>query len=109
MSLVSIQNKEILSYTERQRIRAQYGKQPDSLAVPPLLKIQSDSYQEFLQLDVPDRNRVDKGLQSAFSTVFPISSYSNYAILEYVRYHLGLPEFDVNDCLKRGGTYAAPL
>lgn len=109
MSLVSKQNKEILSYTERQRIRAQYGKQPDSLAVPPLLKIQSDSYQEFLQLDVPDRNRADKGLQSAFSTVFPISSYSNYAILEYVRYHLGSPEFDVNDCLKRGGTFAAPL
>jgi DNA-directed RNA polymerase subunit beta len=109
MSRVTTQTKTSLSFTERKRIRAQYGKQPDSLAVPSLLKIQLDSYQAFLQEDVPDMKRIDKGLQSAFSSVFPITSYSGHAVLEFICYHLGAPEFDEKECQMRGRTYAAPL
>lgn len=109
MSDTLTQTNTTLSFTERKRIRAQYGKQADSLAVPPLLSIQLDSYQAFLQQDVPDRERVDKGLQSAFSSVFPIVSYSGHAVLEYVCYHLGTPEFDEKESQMRGHTFAVPV
>lgn len=98
-----------LSFTERKRIRAQYGKQPDSLAVPPLLMIQLESYREFLQQDVPDLKRLDKGLQNAFSSVFPIVSYSEHNVLEFISYHLGTPEFDEKESQMRGHTFAVPV
>lgn len=102
-----------LSLTERKRIRANYGKRrkrPETLEVPipPLLEIQKRSYREFLQPDL-ENNRANMGLQAAFSSVFPIVSYSGHAILEFVGYHLGTPGFDVKECQMRGLTYAAPL
>jgi len=98
-----------LSYTERKRIRANYGKRIDTLKVPPLLEIQLQSYDAFLQPDVPSDARKNTGLQGAFQSVFPITSYSGHAVLEYVGYQLGLPAFDVKECQMRGLTYAAPL
>jgi len=98
-----------LSFTERKRIRANYGKQVDTLAVPPLLSIQLDSYRDFLQPDTLAEKRSNVGLQSAFTSVFPITSYSGHSILEYVGYHLGVPGFDVKECQMRGLTFAAPL
>jgi DNA-directed RNA polymerase subunit beta len=97
------------SFTEKKRIRKNFGKQPGILDVPYLLAIQLDSYRTFLQAEVPEDRRTDIGLHAAFKTVFPISSYSGNASLEYVSYRLGEPVFDVKECQLRGLTYAAPL
>jgi DNA-directed RNA polymerase subunit beta len=97
------------SFTEKKRIRKDFGKQPGILGVPYLLAIQLDSYRSFLQADAPEEARLDRGLHAAFKSVFPISSYSGNATLEYVSYRLGEPVFDVKECQLRGLTYAAPL
>ena len=97
------------SYTEKKRIRKDFGKLPQAMDVPYLLAIQLDSYLKFLQLDADSANRKDAGLHAAFSSVFPIVSYSGNAALEYVGYRLGEPVFDVKECQMRGITYAAPL
>jgi DNA-directed RNA polymerase subunit beta len=100
---------DTLSSTVRKRIRANYGKRPDRLKVPPLLDIQLQSYHEFLQPEMSPTERKKTGLHSAFDSVFPIVSYSGHAVLEYVGYQLGTPAFDVKECQMRGLTYAAPL
>ncbi|HLQ12612.1 MAG TPA: DNA-directed RNA polymerase subunit beta [Steroidobacteraceae bacterium] len=97
------------SFTEKKRIRKDFGKQPGILGVPYLLAIQLDSYRSFLQADTPEDARADRGLHAAFKSVFPIASYSGNATLEYVSYRLGEPVFDVKECQLRGLTYAAPL
>src|SRR6187549_1670790 len=97
------------SFTEKKRIRKNFGKQGSILETPYLLAIQLDSYRTFLQADKAEEKREDIGLHAAFKTVFPISSYSGNAILEYVSYRLGDPVFDVKECQLRGLTYAAPL
>jgi DNA-directed RNA polymerase subunit beta len=97
------------SFTEKKRIRKNFGKQPSILEVPYLLAIQLDSYRSFLQADKPEEGRDDVGLHAAFKSVFPIASYSGNASLEYVSYRLGEPVFDVKECQLRGLTYAAPL
>ena len=97
------------SFTEKKRIRKNFGKQGSILETPYLLAIQLDSYKTFLQADKPEEKRGDIGLHAAFKTVFPITSYSGNATLEYVSYRLGDPVFDVKECQLRGLTYAAPL
>ena len=97
------------SFTEKKRIRKNFGKQGSVLETPYLLAIQLDSYRQFLQMDKSEDGRTDVGLHAAFKSVFPISSYSGNAILEYVSYRLGEPVFDVKECQLRGLTYAAPL
>src|SRR3954451_23934306 len=97
------------SFTEKKRIRKNFGKQPSILEVPYLLAIQLDSYRSFLQAEKPEETRDAVGLHAAFKSVFPISSYSGNASLEYVSYRLGEPVFDVKECQLRGLTYAAPL
>ncbi|MDO8331325.1 MAG: DNA-directed RNA polymerase subunit beta [Fluviicoccus sp.] len=97
------------SYTEKKRIRKNFGKLPTLMDVPYLLAIQVDSYRAFLQDGKKPRSREDLGLQAAFKSVFPIVSYSGNAALEFVEYHLGHPGFDVRECILRGLTYAAPL
>jgi DNA-directed RNA polymerase subunit beta len=97
------------SFTEKKRIRKDFGKRPSVLGVPYLLAIQTDSYREFLQAEVSVKNREDKGLHAALKSVFPISSYSGNAALEYVSYRLGDPPFDEKECRSRGLTFGAPL
>ena len=97
------------SFTEKKRIRKNFGKQGSILETPYLLAIQLDSYKTFLQADKAEERREDIGLHAAFKTVFPITSYSGNATLEYVSYRLGDPVFDVKECQLRGLTYAAPL
>jgi DNA-directed RNA polymerase subunit beta len=97
------------SFTEKKRIRKNFGKQGSVLETPDLLAIQLESYRKFLQADKAEEAREDKGLHAAFKTVFPISSYSGNAELQYVGYRLGEPPFDVKECQLRGLTYAAPL
>ena len=97
------------SFTEKKRIRKDFGKRPTVLDVPYLLATQIDSYRDFLQSDRASDAREDTGLHAAFSSVFPISSYSGNAALDYVSYRLGNPAFDVKECQMRGLTYSAPL
>jgi len=97
------------SYTEKKRIRKDFGKLPHVMDVPYLLAIQLDSYRKFTQADASGEERFDIGLHAAFRSVFPIASYSGNAALEYVSYVLGKPVFDVGECILRGVTYSAPL
>jgi DNA-directed RNA polymerase subunit beta len=97
------------SFTEKKRIRNNFGKSTEVLEVPYLLATQINSYAGFLQSGVSPEKRAGIGLHAAFSSVFPIESHSGYAVLEYVRYRLGEPTFDVRECQQRGATYAAPL
>ncbi|MCY0966847.1 DNA-directed RNA polymerase subunit beta [Parathalassolituus penaei] len=97
------------SYTEKKRIRKDFGKLPSVMDVPYLLAIQIDSYHKFLQEGTNAEDRIDIGLHAAFKSVFPIVSYSGNAALEYVSYRLGTPGFDEKECMLRGVTYAAPL
>ncbi len=97
------------TFTEKKRIRKDFGKRSSILDVPYLLAIQIDSYRDFLQEGAESGDREDGGLHAAFKSVFPIESYSGDAALEYVRYRLEKPIFDVSECRLRGKTYAASL
>ncbi|MEX2129908.1 MAG: DNA-directed RNA polymerase subunit beta [Pseudohongiellaceae bacterium] len=97
------------SYTEKKRIRKNFGKLPSAMDIPYLLSIQIDSYRQFTQADVPVEKRLDQGLHAAFKSVFPIVSYSGKAVLEYVSFELGKPGFDVKECQLRGSTYSVSL
>jgi len=97
------------SFTEKKRIRKDFGKLSESMGLPYLLAIQVDSYNKFLQLEANSEGRNEAGLHAAFRSVFPIVSYSGSAALEYVDYRLGEPVFDVKECVSRSITYAAPL
>jgi len=97
------------SFTEKKRIRKDFGKSQAILEVPNLLETQIRSYAEFLQLDTKPDDRRERGLHGALKSVFPIVSYSRNAALEYVSYKLGNPPFNVRECKLRGMTFAAPL
>ncbi len=97
------------SFTEKKRIRKSFAKRENVLKFPFLLATQLNSYSGFLQLDTPYNQRDDRGLQAAFSSIFPIVSHNGYAHLEFVHYVLGEPAFDIQECQLRGITYAAPL
>ena len=95
----------VYSYSEKKRIRKDFGKRPKVLEIPYLLSIQLDSFKKFIEVDSDGQY----GLEAAFRSVFPIRSYSGSAELQYVSYRLGEPVFDVKECQIRGATYAAPL
>jgi DNA-directed RNA polymerase subunit beta len=97
------------TFTEKKRIRKSFAKRAAVLDVPFLLATQINSYAEFLQSEIPGDSRREMGLQSAFTSVFPISSHSGNARLEFVSYSLGEPPFDVVECQQRGLTFASPL
>jgi DNA-directed RNA polymerase subunit beta len=93
------------SYTEKKRIRKDFGKRPQVLDIPYLLSIQKDSFQKFVEQDPEGQC----GLEAAFRSVFPIHSYNGSAELQYVSYRLGDPIFDVKECQVRGITHSVPL
>ncbi|MCE0724916.1 MULTISPECIES: DNA-directed RNA polymerase subunit beta [Legionella] len=97
------------SHAEKKRFRKSFGTQADKMAIPNLLEIQLKSYRDFLQADSKSNEQFNTGLHAAFSSVFPIESFSGNARLEYVGYKLGEPAFDVRECKLRGLTYSAPL
>ena len=95
----------VYSYTEKKRIRKDFGKRPQVLDVPYLLSIQLESFKKFIEQDPEGQY----GLEAAFRSVFPIQSYNGNSELQYVSYRLGEPVFDVKECQIRGVTYSAPL
>src|SRR5690349_16923380 len=97
------------SFTEKKRIRKSFAKRANVHNVPYLLATQLESYENFLQADAGPTVRKNEGLQSAFSSIFPIVSHNGFARLEFLSYVLGDPAFDVKECQQRGLTFASPL
>ncbi|MGL4474480.1 MAG: DNA-directed RNA polymerase subunit beta [Shewanella sp.] len=95
----------VYSYSEKKRIRKDFGKRPKVLDIPYLLSIQLDSFKKFTDQDPTG----ERGFEAAFRSVFPIKSFSGNSELQYVSYKLGEPVFDVKECQIRGVTYSAPL
>ena len=86
-----------------------FGKIPQALEIPHLLSLQCDSYQDFLQADIPAASRADKGLEGVFRSVFPIEDFNKTATLEFVNYELGDPKYDIKECISKGLTYEATV
>ena len=99
----------VYSFTEKRRIRKTFGNMPKLMDIPYLLEIQTESYQKFIQSDVSPEERLEAGLQAAFTSIFPITSYSGSAALQFVSYHFDEPAFDEAESKRRGATYTAPL
>src|SRR6056300_1108913 len=97
------------SYTEKKRIRKNFGSFAKVMDLPNLVETQTNSYSEFLQSDVAPDSRNNQGLEEVFKSLFPIKSVSGNAALEYVSYELGKPAYDVQECLIQGLSYSAPL
>ncbi|MGH6791876.1 MAG: DNA-directed RNA polymerase subunit beta, partial [Methyloceanibacter sp.] len=97
------------SFTGRKRIRKEFGRIPEVAPMPNLIEVQKTSYDQFLQMDIPAEQRRDLGLQEVFKGVFPIRDFSERAELQFVRYELEEPKYDVDECQQRGITFAAPL
>ncbi|MDJ0685556.1 MAG: DNA-directed RNA polymerase subunit beta [Alphaproteobacteria bacterium] len=97
------------SFTGKKRIRRSFGRLPEVAPMPNLIEVQKTSYDAFLQDGVAWPDRADVGLQEVFKTVFPIKDFSDRSQLEFVRYDLEHPKFDVEECRQRGITYSAPL
>jgi len=77
--------------------------------MPHLLDIQLKSFEEFLQRDIQQTDRASVGLQEAFQEIFPIESFDKRFRLEFVSYTLGKPKYSIEECRRRGMTYASPL
>jgi len=91
------------------RIRRFFSKIPSILDIPNLIEIQKQSFERFLQTHVEPEKRENTGLQAVFNSVFPIRDFNETASLEFVGYTLEEPKYDVQECLQRGMTYAAPF
>ncbi|MDY0091993.1 MAG: DNA-directed RNA polymerase subunit beta [Candidatus Vecturithrix sp.] len=91
------------------RTRLDFGEIPVILDIPNLIEVQQQSYERFLQLDVPPDEREEIGLQEIFHSVFPISDYNDLALLEFVSYSFGKPKYSAAECRERGMTYSIPL
>ncbi|MGE0417257.1 MAG: DNA-directed RNA polymerase subunit beta, partial [Acetobacteraceae bacterium] len=97
------------SFTGRKRIRKSFGRIQEVAPMPNLIDVQRASYEAFLQMNVHPDNRTQTGLQEVFKSVFPIDDFAGRGRLEFVYYELEEPKYDVEECIQRGMTYAAPL
>ncbi len=89
--------------------RISFGKIPSVIEAPDLLSIQTDSFEEFVQLKTAPGKRENKGLQQVFNTNFPIFDNKENYRLDFMEYYIEKPRYSVQECLERGLTYAAPL
>src|SRR5450759_540469 len=97
------------TYTERKRIRKNFGSRDSVLKIPYLLQMQKDAYTAFLQADVSPKKRTREGLQAAFEAAFPIVSHNGFVEMKYLEYNLAKPGFDVRECQTRGLTFASAV
>jgi DNA-directed RNA polymerase subunit beta len=97
------------SFTGRKRIRKSFGRLPEVAPMPNLIDVQRASYEGFLQMHVAPDARTHTGLQEVFKSVFPIDDFAGRGRLEFVQYELEDPKYDVEECIQRGLTFAAPL
>ncbi|MEL6789297.1 MAG: DNA-directed RNA polymerase subunit beta [Pseudomonadota bacterium] len=97
------------SFVEKKRIRKSFGRIGDAAAMPNLIQVQKDSYEQFLQRLIPHAERKQEGIEAVFKSVFPITDFTETAVLEYVSYEFEPPKYDTEECQQRDMTYAAPL
>ena len=97
------------SFTEKKRIRRQFGTLPNVMELPYLIKTQTDSYADFLQADCEPDKRESRGLEEVFKSIFPINSASSNAALDYISYELGECLYTPEECKTKGISYAVPL
>lgn len=97
------------SFTGKKRIRHSFGRIPEAVKMPNLIEVQRASYEQFLQREVRSGVRKDQGIEAVFKSVFPIKDFNERAVLEYVSYEFEDPKYDVEECIQRDMTYAAPL
>ncbi|MFN6979920.1 MAG: DNA-directed RNA polymerase subunit beta, partial [Gemmobacter sp.] len=97
------------AYVGQKRIRRYYGKIREVLEMPNLIEVQKSSYDLFLRSGEGDQPLDDMGIQGVFKSVFPIKDFNDTAVLEFVKYELEKPKYDVDECMQRDMTYAAPL
>jgi DNA-directed RNA polymerase subunit beta len=89
--------------------RVDFSKIGKVIEIPNLIKSQQESYDDFLQMDVPPEKRRDIGLQAVFKGIFPITDYNGRATLEFVSYAIGQPKWSEEECRERGMNFAAPI
>ena len=106
---LAVQSPDSQSFTGRKRIRKSFGRIPEAVRMPNLIEVQRSSYEQFLQREVRPAQRRDEGLEAVFRSVFPIKDFNERAMLEYVSYEFEDPKYDVEECIQRDMTYAAPL
>ena len=97
------------SIANNQLLRKHFQEIKRIIDIPNLIDIQKNSYQRFLQGDLPASARQNIGVEAVFRSVFPIRDFSETCSLEYVEYTLGTPKYDVEECHQRGMTFAAPM
>ncbi len=109
MAHATVQSIHNQSFTGRKRIRKSFGRIPEAVRMPNLIEVQRSSYEQFLQREVRPGQRRDEGIEAVFKSVFPIKDFNERAMLEYVSYEFEAPKYDVEECIQRDMTYAAPL
>src|SRR6201989_1546972 len=97
------------SFTGKKRIRKPFGRIPEAVQMPNLIEVQRSSYEQFLQRETRHADRRDEGIEAVFKSVFPIKDFNERALLEYISYEFEEPKYDVEECIQRDMTYAAPL
>ncbi len=91
------------------RERIDFSRIPSIMDMPDLIEFQRKSYDAFLQRDVTIENRIDQGLNSVFTSVFPIWDFNEVSSLEFVSYTLLEPKYNVRECQERGMSYSVPM
>ncbi len=97
------------SFTGRKRVRKDFGQIVEVSKMPNLIEVQRHSYDQFFKQYANEEERLASGLERVLKSVFPIQDFANTSSLEYVRYELDKPKYDVDECQQRDITYAAPL
>jgi DNA-directed RNA polymerase subunit beta len=97
------------TFTGKKRIRKSFGRIPEAVQMPNLIEVQRSSYEQFLQRETRVADRKEEGIEAVFKSVFPIKDFNERAVLEYVSYEFEEPKYDVEECVQRDMTYAAPL
>jgi DNA-directed RNA polymerase subunit beta len=97
------------SFTGKMRIRKSFGRIPEAIQMPNLIEVQRSSYEQFLQRETRVADRKDEGIEAVFKSVFPIKDFNERAVLEYVSFEFEEPKYDVEECIQRDMTFAAPL
>ena len=96
-------------FNVRKRLRKSFQRIDSVAEMPNLIEVQKLSYNLFLQKDISNDSRTNKGLENVFRGVFPIHDYSESSTIEYISYSFDEPKFDTAECIQRSLTYAAPL
>ncbi|MGE0754053.1 MAG: DNA-directed RNA polymerase subunit beta, partial [Alphaproteobacteria bacterium] len=98
-----------LSFTSRKRIRKNFGRIETITSMPNLIEVQKNSYDQFLQINIPSGDRTNTGLQGVFASVFPIKDFAETSTLEFVKFTFDQPKYDVDECRSRDINFSAPL